>query len=151
MIYLVHHADAVLPDIDPMRPLSARGRAQAALHALDAMRRGVVPACIWHSGKLRARQTAEAFWRECNPFATLTAERGLQPTDPAEWMRDRFFGETREVMVVGHMPNIARLLRVLLGEDPDESATAFPLHGVVALEADGDRWKESWRSGGAPL
>ena len=149
MIFLVHHADAVLPGEDPMRPLSSRGRATAQLLALEAARLGVKPVCVWHSGKLRARQTAEAFWRACNPLATLTAERGLQPTDPAEWMRDRFLGETRDVLAVGHMPNLPRLLRLLLNEDPESSSVAFPLHGVVALEPQGEagmeKWVERWR------
>ena len=149
MIYLVHHADAVLSDVDPMRPLSARGRASAQLLALDATRREVYPECIWHSGKLRARQTAETFWRACNPLSTLTAERGLQPADPPAWMRDRLIGETREVMAVGHMPNLAGLLRLMLGEDAETSGISFPLHGLVALEIAGDRWKEAWRLGTA--
>ena len=144
-VYLVHHGDAVGPDVDPMRPLSERGRAAVLLLADEAARRGVKPDAIWHSGKLRARQTAEAFWKLCNPLATFTAERGLQPTDPAEWMRDRLSGETRSLLLVGHMPNLPRLMRLLIGEDREESTVSFPLHGIVALEADGDRWKEVWR------
>jgi len=105
----------------------------------------VRPEAIWHSGKLRARQTAEAFWRACNPLATFTAERGLQPADPPEWIRDRFFGETREVMAVGHLPNLPRVLRLLVGEDPDTSSLSFPLHGVVALDGNEGKWKEAWR------
>ena len=65
------------------QPLSLTGRAWADRAALDAAGRGAHPAAIWHSGKLRARQTAEAFWRACNPLATFSAERGLQPGDPA--------------------------------------------------------------------
>ena len=145
MIYLVHHAEAVPPDVDARRPLSDRGRAQARLVAFDAARLGVKPECIWHSGKLRARQTAEFFWRECNPFATLSAERGLLPGDPPVWMRDRFFGETRQLMAVGHMPHLARLLHVLLGLEADSAAVNFPLNGMVALEGDGERWIEKWR------
>jgi phosphohistidine phosphatase len=145
MVYLVHHGDALLPEIDPRRPLSARGL--EAVHALadQTARRGARPACIWHSGKLRARQTAEAFWRSCNPFATFSAERGLQPTDPPEWMRDRLSGEQREIMLVGHLPNLPRLLRVLLGEDPDASTISFPLHGIVALDTPAEQWRELWR------
>jgi phosphohistidine phosphatase len=145
MIYLVHHGDAVGPEEDPMRPLSAHGRAAVLLVADEAARRGARPQCIWHSGKLRARQTAEACWRICNPFATLTAERGLQPADPPAWMHERLIGETRDIMVVGHMPHLPGLLRLLVGDDPQTSAVTFPLHGMVALEADGDRWKEAWR------
>ena len=128
-----------------MRPLSDRGRAAAFLMADEAARRGVKPEVIWHSGKLRARQTAEAFWKVCAPFAAFSAERGLQPGDPPAWMRDRLIGETRDVLIVGHMPSIPRLLRVLIGEDADTSATTFPLHGMVALRAEGDLWREEWR------
>jgi phosphohistidine phosphatase len=145
MLLLVHHADAVLPGVDPMQPLSARGRAQAELVAREAASRGAKPELIWHSGKLRARQTAEAIWRACNPFATLTAVRGLQPTDPPGWMHDTLTGEVRSIALVGHIPNLSRVLRLLLGEDTDQSPITFPLHGLVALEAAGDLWVERWR------
>jgi phosphohistidine phosphatase len=144
MIYLVHHADAVGPGVDAMRPLSDQGRAAVLLLADAAARRGVKPEVIWHSGKLRARQTAEAFWKVCHPFAAMSAERGLQPDDPPAWMRDRLIGETRELMLVGHMPSLPRLLALLLGQREDGAAD-FPLHGLVALEAAGDLWKETWR------
>jgi phosphohistidine phosphatase len=147
MIYLVHHGEAVGPEIDPMRPLSDRGRAAVLLVADEAARRGTKPDAIWHSGKLRARQTAEAFWKLCHPFATLTAERGLQPMDPPTWIRDRLVGETRDLMLVGHMPNIERLQRLLMREDEQTSISPFPLHGMIALEADGDYWREAWRIG----
>jgi phosphohistidine phosphatase len=144
MIYLVHHGDAVGPDVDSLRPLSERGRMSVLLVADEAARRGVQPDAIWHSGKLRARQTAEAFWKVCHPLATLTAERGLQPADPPDWMRDRLLGETRNVMLVGHMPHLDRLLRSMTGQT---AAVSFPLHGMVALVPDGDRWAEAWRIG----
>jgi phosphohistidine phosphatase len=127
-----------------MRPLSSAGRAAVARLAADAAARGVRPDAIWHSGKLRARQTAELFWRASNPLAELSATRGLQPDDPPGWMRDRLAGEARTIMLVGHMPHLARLLHMLrrrpAGEAPD-----FPLHGCVALEPEGENWKEIWR------
>ena len=61
-LLLVHHGDAVGPGVDPMRPLSSVGRAATERLAGLAAQRGVKPDVIWHSGKLRARQTAELFW-----------------------------------------------------------------------------------------
>ncbi len=142
LIILVHHGDAVGPGVDPQRPLSSAGRAATERLAGLAAQRGVKPEVIWHSGKLRARQTAELFWKACNPFAPLTAERGLLPDDPPQWMRDRLTGETRSVLIAGHMPYMPKLLAMLTGAG---EATSFPLHGCVALEPDGDRWKEIWR------
>lgn len=146
MIYLVHHAEAVGPDVDPQRPLSSAGRAHAELLASRAAAHGAKPYAVWHSGKLRARQTAEAFWRACNPLAELKAIRGLQPSDPVIWVRDLLEGEEREVMLVGHMPHLPQLLRVLTGR-AEAAPLEFPLHGIVALERERDArwWVERWR------
>jgi phosphohistidine phosphatase len=143
MVFLVHHADAVGPEVDPQRPLSERGRTSATRLAQDAASRGVKPATVWHSGKLRARETADAFWRACNPLAEISAIRGLQPEDSPEFVRDRLTAETRDVVLVGHMPNLERLHALLL---KDQDRQPFPLHGLVALEFDGRTWKEVWRS-----
>ena len=145
MILLVHHAEAVGPEVDPARPLSARGLADATLLAERAARRRVRPDVIWHSGKLRARQTAEAFWRICNPLAPFTAVRGLQPDDPPQWLRDLLAGETRTIVLVGHMPHMPRLLRLLVRGNADAPDVLFPQHGCVALVEDGELWREVWR------
>jgi phosphohistidine phosphatase len=142
MVYLVHHADAVSPDVDAQRPLSERGRMHAERLAAEAAARGVKPEVVWHSGKLRARQTAEAMWRACNALAEFSATRGLQPNDAPEFVRDQVTGETRDVMLVGHMPNLERVHALLL---PGDDRLSFPLHGLVALEFDGRVWREAWR------
>jgi len=142
LLILVHHGDAVGPDVDPMRPLSSVGRAATERLAGIAAQRGVKPDAIWHSGKLRARQTAELFWKACNPLAPLSAERGLLPDDPPQWIRDRLIGETRSILLASHMPYLPRLLALLTG---DRSQSHFPLNGCVALDVDGDRWTERWR------
>lgn len=141
MVFLAHHADAVGPDVDPQRPLSISGRMHADAIARRAKDRGVNPAVIWHSGKLRARQTAESYRRTCNPLAEFSAIRGLQPSDPPEWVRDRIAGESRDVMLVGHMPSLPRILRLLTADD----ATAFPPHGLVVLEESSGSWIEVYR------
>jgi phosphohistidine phosphatase len=141
-LYLVHHAEAVGPEVDPSRPLSPAGREAVVRLAADAASRGMKPAVIWHSGKLRAKQTAEAFWRACNPFAEFGATRDLQPDDAPEWVRDRLSNEARDVMLAGHYPHLPRLLMLLCGED----SSSFPPHGVVALTSDDGRaWREEWR------
>ena len=66
---------------------------------------------VWHSGKLRARQTAEALWRACNPLAEFAAIRGLQPDDPPNEIITLLAGETRDVMLVGHLPRTPRAPR----------------------------------------
>jgi phosphohistidine phosphatase len=141
-LYLVHHAEALPHEDDSRRPLSLRGAAQAEYGAAEAAKRGAKPAVVWHSGKLRARQTALAFWRACNALAEFTAIPDLQPGDPPSRMRDRVRGEDRDILLAGHFPHLPRLLSLLRNAD-----TSFPQHGVVALESsdEGDTWKELWR------
>ena len=130
-----------------MRPLSDRGRVEVDMLAQKAAGRGVKPDIIWHSGKLRARQTAEAYWRRCNPLATLSAARGLQPTDPTTWIVDSIAGESKDILLAGHFPHLPRLLGRLTTGDPEAAPTDFPLNGIVALEEEevGGRWIERWR------
>jgi phosphohistidine phosphatase len=141
-LFLVHHADAVEPDVDTRRPLSAEGAAHAETIAADAAARGTKPDVVWHSGKLRARQTAQAFWRACNALAEFSAAADLQPGDPPSAMRDRLRGESRDVLIAGHFPHLPRLLSLLVNRE-----SSFPQHGVVTLESDdeGETWKELWR------
>jgi phosphohistidine phosphatase len=142
-LYLVHHAEAVGPQVDAQRPLSALGRSQADRLAAGAKAAGAVPAAICHSGKLRARQTAEAFYRQCNPFAEFKMIRGLLPDDPPQHVRDFVAGAPRDLLLVGHMPNIREVLRAFV-----PSAADFPPHGMVALERDeAGGWTEAWRRG----
>ena len=145
-LVLVHHADAVGPEVDPQRPLSMVGRFDVERLAAAAAGKGAKPAVIWHSGKLRSKQTAEAFWKACNPFAEFKAARGLQPTDGPWLFRDTLAEETRDLLVVGHMPSLPRIL-ALLTAGTEDGAGSFPLHGVVALtRADDARlWNEDWR------
>jgi len=145
LIYLLHHAEAVEASVDPQRPLSFDGRAHAARLAADAAARGVRPEVIWHSGKLRARQTADALRSACNPSAEFSAIRGLQPTDPPDWIRDRLVGDDREIMLAGHFPSLPRILNLLVTGDPDGSAGGFPLHGLVAMEKHEAVWIVKWR------
>jgi phosphohistidine phosphatase len=145
-LILVHHGEAVGPEVDPRRPLSAAGQAHVERIAVEAAARGARPDVVWHSGKLRARQTAEALWRACNALAQFSATKDVQPDDSAMWMRDRLRAESRNVVLAGHFPHLPRLLALLLGE-AEGSPGEFPPHGAVALETtdDGSTWHELWR------
>ena len=141
-VYLVHHGHAVDSGVDAQRPLSRLGRDQTDTLSGLASARGVRPDAIWHSGKLRARQTAEAYWRACNPLAEFRAARWMQPDDPLRLV-DLLQVETFDVMIVGHMPHLDRLLRRLVAAGPQ--AGSFPLNGVVSVERIETGWTERWR------
>jgi phosphohistidine phosphatase len=144
-VFLVHHGVAVGPEEDARRPLSAVGVAGAARVAAKAAALGAKPEVVWHSGKLRAKQTAEEFWRACNALAEFSASRDLQPDDPPQRIRDRLRGETRDVAIVGHFPHLPRVLALLT--TGGEAGVDFPINGIVALVTDdeGETFRELWR------
>jgi phosphohistidine phosphatase len=149
VLVLVHHGDALPEHVDPQRPLTLRGREMATRVAQQAAARGVRPAVVWHSGKLRARETAEIYWRACNALADLRAVGGLRPADGPWQLRDHLLGESRVVMVVGHMPHLPRALGFLTTGD-DNARIDFPLNGMIVLERDSDAvlWTERGRLSG---
>lgn len=144
-IVLVHHGHALGREVEPMQPLSESGRIASQHMAVGAASRGIRPDVIWHSGKFRARQTAEIFWRACNARAGLSVVRGLQPTDRPSVIQGQLDKNDQSLLLVGHMPHLGRLLRVLCADLSDSATTDFPAHGCVALELKGGRWKEIWR------
>ena len=145
-LYLAHHGLTVDAHDDMRRPRSERGRRALERVAAAAAERRVKPELIWHSGKLRAKQTAEVYWRACNPLAALEATRDVQPDDQPQWMADRLRFERRCILIAGHYPHLPRLLATLLNGD-SAGAVSFPMHGLVALSTadDGASWSERWR------
>ena len=144
-LFLVHHGVAVGAEEDARRPLSAVGLANAARVSAKAAALGAKPDVVWHSGKLRAKQTAQEFWRACNALAELSASKGLQPDDPPQRIRDRLRAESRDVALAGHFPHLPRLLALLT--TGGEAGADFPINGVVALVTndEGETWRELWR------
>lgn len=149
-VFLVHHAEAVSAEVDHMRPLSGHGRKQVERVAEAAAERGAKPAAIWHSGKLRARQTAETCLRVLNPFAEFKMVAGLRPDDDPETIATVLLAEEADVLLASHMPFLPALLHRLTTGRRDGLSAEFPLNGAVALQRVGDRWEEIWRVSPAP-
>ncbi len=143
-VYLVQHAHALPEEVDPERPLSPEGREAASRVAAFLARVGLQPAQIHHSGKTRARQTAEIF-AEALRVPEVVESPGLAPKDdPAIWA-ERLGREPRPLMLVGHLPHLARLTGLLLTGDPDRRPVAFRNAGVVCLErSEGGEWSLLW-------
>lgn len=141
-LLLIHHAEAVSAFEDPQRPLTDAGHVHARQVAELVKARGVTPAAIWHSGKLRGRQTGHAFLQVCAPFASFRMVRGLSPDDAPEVMQTMLLSESSDLALVGHWPHLPALLRLLSPE-----SAPMPRHGVVALATDdhGLTWRELWR------
>ena len=136
---LVQHGQAKTEDEDPDRPLTDQGVedvASVAHHAVAQL--GVRPRRVLHSGKTRARQTAEAWGRLLD--ADVEPADALAPNDdPTIWL-ERLRSEPDDVMLVGHLPHLARLASLLLIGAADRPVVRFRQGGLVALERTDTGW-----------
>ena len=80
-LYLMQHGEARPEQDDPARPLTDRGRAEVKRVARAAGRLDLGIAQVVHSGKLRARQTAEIVAACLEPPPALGEMSGLGPND----------------------------------------------------------------------
>ncbi|MEX2721382.1 MAG: histidine phosphatase family protein, partial [Candidatus Wukongarchaeota archaeon] len=85
-LYLVQHAEAKAKDEDPARPLSEKGweSLEKVSGFLESV--GVKVVRILHSGKLRARQTADKLGEVVGSSEGVGETDGLAPLDdPSIW------------------------------------------------------------------
>ncbi|HLW01696.1 MAG TPA: phosphohistidine phosphatase SixA [Ktedonobacterales bacterium] len=143
MLYLMQHAQAVPADVDPERPLSPEGLAAVERVALRAAQLDVPVARIYHSGKLRARQTAEVLGAALHLENNVEALEGLGPKDRAEplarWLRVEMQKHAAGGLVlVSHLPLLERLAALLLTGDEEMSVVAIQYAALLALAPKGD-------------
>lgn len=77
--FLVQHGKSLAKEQDPEQGLSEEGIADTERIAGVAKGYGIRPTCIAHSGKKRARQTAEIFAAALQPDKGVQERTGLNP------------------------------------------------------------------------
>ncbi len=145
-LYLVRHAQALSKYEDPQRPLSDQGRADIRKVAAFLGARGMVQVRrILHSGKLRARQTAEALAERLKATGSVSETDGLAPLDDPTVWAGCLADTDEDLMLVGHLPHMSKLAALLITGGADQPVVMFKPGGVVCLERDDEgRWSLRW-------
>ena len=142
--YLMQHGEARPKDEDPDRPLTDAGRGDVQKMAGFCQQAGIALDAVWHSGKTRARQTAEIVAAGCRHGGGVTERDDLGPADDVEPLAEELTQAHGDTMVVGHLPFLARLAGLLLTGDADTQPVAFQKGGVACLSRDEGRWTLAW-------
>jgi len=141
-LYLVQHGEATSEEEDPERPLTERGVVDVHRVARKAAESGIVTAVrVVHSGKTRARQTAEAWGQALG--VPVDEGQDLSPRADASIWATRVAAQTDGLMLVGHLPHLAELAALLLTGDNQRTIVAVPQGGLVGLEQIDGRWAVS--------
>ncbi|MBF0274274.1 MAG: phosphohistidine phosphatase SixA [Nitrospinae bacterium] len=124
-LFLMRHGEAKDGHDDTNRPLSETGRIHVKNVALSAQMRGINPPEIFHSSKLRAKETAELFAKTLQADIVPQEATGLKPNDDIrDWIQEV---EKREspLMLVGHLPYMELFVSMLLTGYPNKRVVDF--------------------------
>lgn len=147
-LYLVQHGEARKEEEDPSRGLTKKGMDDVWKIADFARKRGVRIFRIVHSGKMRAMQTAEMMADFLSPEQDVVEAAGLGPMDDPEKWAGLLDGMNEDVMLVGHLPFMARLAGLLLCGDKEKMFIDFTMGGIVCLKRHATgRWALAWLVG----
>jgi len=143
-LYLVQHGETKSEKEDPSRPLSEKGRRDVRKNAsFVSSNMGTSVESIFHSGKLRAAQTAEIIAEYLKPGKGVSERDGLTPMDdPAMWTKRLEPGT--DLMLVGHLPHLARLASLLICGTAKAGVVNFHMGGIVSLKKENDEWSVDW-------
>lgn len=142
-LYLVRHGDAVSPMIDKARPLSHEGQRQVEALANFLATAEVRARQIYHSGILRARQTAEKLATVLK--ANVEALEGLCPDDSIVPLTERILTWGQDTVLVGHLPFMEILTSQLITHQQRRPVVIFETATMLCLEYGGnDYWTLRW-------
>lgn len=141
-IYLIQHAEAKPESEDPKRGLSEKGLNDIRKVASYLARINIHAEEIFHSGKLRAKETAEVVADALK--IKISQTDGLSPLDDPEIWAERLRETDRSLILVGHLPHLGRLASLLLCGDREKNVVSFRNAGVVCLVRVNDGWTINW-------
>ena len=144
-LYLAQHGDACTKEQNPDRPLTDRGAKDIDRIGEFLKQAGVRVDRVVHSGKLRAVQTAERLANAIAPGLELETSGLINPNDNPkafDWQSESW---NKEILVVGHLPFMAKLVSHLLIDNENKLITAYQPGSIVCLEHNSNsHWQIVW-------
>jgi phosphohistidine phosphatase len=144
-LYLLQHGDALPEEVNPERPLSKLGREDVKHLAEFVGKNDIRVKHVYHSGKTRARETADIVAAKMAAGAKIEATTGLNPNDPVEPWAKQINNWQEDSLLVGHMPFMERMTAYLLSGNSSSQFVAFKPGSMLCLERNesGD-WAIAW-------
>jgi phosphohistidine phosphatase len=131
-LYLVQHGKSQPKEADPEQGLSAEGVAETERIAQMLRAEAIRVSGVLHSGKARARRTAEILAAALPLPDGCKEAQGLNPLDDVlSWSS---LSSDADLMLVGHLPFMERLAALLVAGSQDKPVVKFQNSGIVCLD-----------------
>lgn len=142
-IYLVQHGDSLPKEQNLKRPLSEKGKSVVEKLANACTSYRLSAKQIYHSTKLRAKQTAEILGHQLG--IPIYEKAGLEPLDPVRPIYNEIISSGTDIMIVGHLPFLERLVSFMLTGSENNRPLLFQQGGLVCLNKDEEnKWSIMW-------
>jgi len=132
-LYLVQHGKNHPKEIDPEQGLSEEGQAEVKRIAEIAKSYNISVKEIRHSGKKRAKETAEIFSSIFSIKKPAVKMEGLKPMNNVVPIAKKI-GTKKNIMLVGHLPFMERITAYLTTGSQDMTVFKFQNGGIVCLD-----------------
>lgn len=142
-IFLVQHGLSLSKEQDPSKGLSGKGRAETVRIAEVAKGYNIPVKKIVHSGKKRAEQTAIVFKDILGITVPCEPIDSIRPLDDVKLFGKKI-DSTSNLMVVGHLPFMERLVSYLIAGSEGISVIKFQNSGIVCLDGEAGNWFIKW-------
>lgn len=139
-LYILQHGEAVPKEIDPERPLSEHGKRDIRILARHMQNMGVQLGNVFHSGKLRAEQSARLIAETLSPEIQPVKTEGLNPNDDPAVINGDIEQMNENILIASHMPFVSRLCSTLLTGTTDAEFASIP-GTLFCLEKADDKWR----------
>ena len=138
-LYILQHGEAVPKEIDPERPLSEHGNRDIRILALHMQNMDVQLGNVFHSGKLRAEQSARLITETLSPEILPVQTEGLSPNDDPTVIISDIEQMNENILIASHMPFVSRLCSTLLTGTAMAEFASVP-GTLFCLEKADDKW-----------
>lgn len=145
-LFCVRHGEAFSADEDPNRALTPKGNDDVARVANYLKTQDVHMDEVLHSQKLRAKQTANIFANALSVDQINETDTLLDAEGDVTPLADMIPGMSGNVMLVGHLPFLYKLIsELVINDENNYPLVNYPPGTVVCLEyGENQRWVISW-------
>jgi phosphohistidine phosphatase len=142
-LYILQHGEAEPKEVNPERPLSGQGVRDIRALAIHMQNMGVQLESIFHSGKLRAEQSARLIAEVLSPDIKPVQATSLNPNDDPTIVSNAIELMGGNILVASHMPFVSHLCSHLLSGSDNVEFASLP-GTLFCLEKTDDKWRMAW-------
>lgn len=141
-LYFTQHGLALSKEDNPERPLSEVGITQTTAIARHLGEMRQPPSHIYHSGKLRAKQTAKILAASISVASqNIKQHSHLSPNDDIQLLIPELQDNT---LYVGHLPQLDKLCSYLLTGNESTGIIQFQNSGILCLKLSEGQGQLNW-------